>query len=105
MIERGPIQRRLLRVVDDNRYSDWEAALLANKRHRQLSLRERGFRRLLKRVFAAMPGRPVAAFLHSYILRLGFLDGMPGLDRAMARAFYYWQIGVKLRAHGRGPSR
>jgi glycosyltransferase involved in cell wall biosynthesis len=88
-----------------NRYSDWEAALLADKRHKHLSRRERGFRRLLKRIFAGLPGRPAAAFLHSYILRRGFLDGMPGLDRAMARAFYYWQIGVKLRAHRRGPSR
>ena len=88
-----------------NRYSDWEAALLADRRHGQLSRREQGFRRLLKQVFAGLPGRPAAAFLHSYILRRGFLDGMPGLDRAMARAFYYWQIGVKLRAHRRGPSR
>ena len=88
-----------------NRYSDWEAALLADRRHEHLSRRERGFRRLLKRVFAGLPGRPAVAFLHSYILRRGFLDGMPGLDRAMARAFYYWQIGVKLRAHRRGPSR
>jgi glycosyltransferase involved in cell wall biosynthesis len=87
-----------------NRYSDWEAALLADRRHEHLSRRERGFRRLLKRVFAGLPGRPAVAFLHSYILRRGFLDGMPGLDRAMARAFYYWQIGVKLRAHRRGPS-
>jgi hypothetical protein len=88
-----------------NRYSDWEAALLADRRHGQLSRREQGFRRLLKQVFAGLPGRPAAAFLHGYILRRGFLDGIPGLDRAMARAFYYWQIGVKLRAHRRGPSR
>src|SRR3954462_5936991 len=38
-----------------NRYSDWEAALLADKRHEQLSRRERGFRRLLKRIFAGLP--------------------------------------------------
>jgi hypothetical protein len=62
--------------------------LLADRRHDQLSRRERGFRRLLKRVFAGLPGRPAVAFLHSYILRRGFLDGMPGLDRAMARSFY-----------------
>lgn len=30
MIERGPVQRRLLRVVDDNRYSDWEAVYRDN---------------------------------------------------------------------------
>ena len=88
-----------------NRYSDWEAALLSDGRHGQLSHRERSGRRLLKEIFTRMPGRPLAAFLHSYLLRMGFLDGMPGFDRAVARAFYYWQIGVKLRVHKRGPSR
>lgn len=88
-----------------NRYSDWEAALLSDGRHGQLGHREGSYRRMLKEVFNRMPGRPLAAFLHSYLLRLGFLDGMPGFDRAVARAFYYWQIGVKLRVHKRGPSR
>ncbi|MGF7210287.1 glycosyltransferase involved in cell wall biosynthesis [Skermanella aerolata] len=88
-----------------NRYSDWEAALLADGRHEQLSRRETGMRRLLKAIFAKLPGRPIAAFLHSYLLRLGLLDGVPGFDRAVARAFYYWQIDVKLRVHRRGPSR
>jgi glycosyltransferase involved in cell wall biosynthesis len=88
-----------------NRYSDWEAALLFDGRIGQLSHRERGCRKFLKGVFIRMPGRPLAAFLHSYLLRMGFLDGMPGFDRAVARAFYYWQIGVKLRVHKRGPSR
>jgi glycosyltransferase involved in cell wall biosynthesis len=88
-----------------NRYSDWEAALLVDGRHRNLGRREQGLRRHLKRIFGSVPGRPLTAFLHSYLLRLGFLDGMPGLDRAMARGFYYWQIGVKVRTHRRGPSR
>jgi glycosyltransferase involved in cell wall biosynthesis len=88
-----------------NRYSDWEAALLVDGRHRNLGRREQGLRRHLKRIFGSVPGRPLTAFLHSYLLRLGFLDGMPGLDRALARGFYYWQIGVKVRTHRRGPSR
>ena len=87
-----------------NRYSDWETTLLVDGRHRHLTRREKGLRRFLKLIFANVPGRPLAAFLHSYLLRLGFLDGMPGLDRAMARGFYYWQIGVKARAHRRGLS-
>ena len=94
-----------LHVVTEDRYSDWEAALLFDGRIGQLSHRERGCRKFLKGVFIRMPGRPLAAFLHSYLLRMGFLDGMPGFDRAVARAFYYWQIGVKLRVHKRGPSR
>ena len=32
-----------------------------------------------------------------YFVKLGFLDGRAGLDFATARAFYYWQIGLKNR--------
>jgi glycosyltransferase involved in cell wall biosynthesis len=41
-----------------NRYSDWEAALLADGRHRHLSHREQGSRRLLKRILRACQGAP-----------------------------------------------
>jgi hypothetical protein len=36
-------------------------------------------------------------FVHCYFARLGFLDGKVGLDYAVARAMYYWQIGLKSR--------
>ncbi|HYD71422.1 glycosyltransferase family 2 protein [Azospirillum sp.] len=95
-----------------NRYSDWEAALRADGRMDALIARERGGRRRLKRVLAALPLRPLAVFLHGYVLRLGFLDGAAGFHHALARAFYHWQIDVKVRAlrvspppPGRGPAR
>jgi len=81
-----------------NRYSDWEAALRTDGRMDALIARERGGRRWLKRVLAGLPLRPLAVFLHSYVLRLGFLDGTAGFHHALARAFYHWQIGVKIRA-------
>ncbi|MBK1841642.1 glycosyltransferase family 2 protein [Azospirillum sp. YIM B02556] len=94
-----------------NRYSDWEAALRADGRMKRLIDAEPdgapGFlpglapvigRRVQKRLFQRMPGRPLWAFLHAYVLRLGILDGAAGFDHALARAFYYWQVGLKLRS-------
>lgn len=80
-----------------NRYSDWEAALAAAGRTEALRMGEGPRRRWLKRLFAALPVRPLMVFLHSYGLRLGILDGRAGFDYALARAFYYWQIGMKRR--------
>jgi Glycosyltransferases involved in cell wall biogenesis len=89
-----------------NRYSDWEAALRADGRMATLIDRESGFRRGLKRFLNRVPCRPLLVFLHGYVLRLGFLDGGPGLHHALARAFYYWQVGVKIRdAERRGTLR
>ncbi|ALG71701.1 glycosyl transferase [Azospirillum thiophilum] len=89
-----------------NRYSDWEAVLRADGRMERLIDGEpRGCgpvgRPVLKRLFQRLPGRPLWAFLHAYVLRLGLLDGAAGLDHALARAFYYWQVGLKMRAAAR----
>ena len=81
-----------------NRYSDWEAALRTDGRMALLAGRERGARRWLKRCFGLLPMRPLLVFLYGYLLRLGILDGAAGLHHALARAFYYWQIDVKMRA-------
>ncbi|MFD1625031.1 glycosyltransferase family 2 protein [Azospirillum griseum] len=81
-----------------NRYSDWEAALRADGRMDRLIDGERSGRRWLKRLFQRAPLRPWLAFLHAYLWRLGVLDGRAGLDHALFRAFYYWQIGVKARS-------
>ncbi|WP_114859118.1 glycosyltransferase family 2 protein [Azospirillum brasilense] len=78
------------------RYADWEAALRSDGRMRELIGLEIGARRWLKSGFNRLPARPLLAFLYGYVLRLGFLDGGPGLQHALARSFYYWQIGVKI---------
>jgi hypothetical protein len=45
------------------------------------------------------------SFVHGYIFRLGFLDGRDGFEYATARAFYYWQVGLKVRELDRKASR
>jgi glycosyltransferase involved in cell wall biosynthesis len=81
-----------------NRYSDWEAALRTDGRITALAAGEPARRRWLKRLFHRLPCRPLAVFIHDYILRLGLLDGRAGFHHALARAFYYWQIDVKTLA-------
>ena len=80
-----------------NRYSDWESTIRAKGLVRSSNESQFGVRSKLKPLFDAMPGKPFVAFAHSYLLKQGFRDGRAGLDFAAARAFYYWQIGLKSR--------
>lgn len=55
-------------------------------------------RRALKLwAYRYLPLRPLFVFLFLYLLKLGFLDGRPGLDSALLRAIYEYQIDLKLR--------
>lgn len=99
----GSLQARLLHDDRDpirswfdrhNRYSDWESYLHLDKRAKA----DIASKRTTKgRIFDSVPFKPLAFFLYSYVARLGFLDGRPGLDYALALSMYYWQIGVKTR--------
>jgi len=80
-----------------NRYSDWEAIVRLNGALPRKGEPQPAFRRALKIVFARLPLKGLAAFLHCYLLSLGFLDGRAGLHYALARGFYYWQVGIKTR--------
>lgn len=81
-------------IARHNRYSDWEAYLASNAEVAKeiRSLRSEGGRR-----FANTPLKPLAFFIYSYILRLGFLDGTAGFNYAIAHAFYFWMIDIKTR--------
>lgn len=46
-------------------------------------------RRVLKTMFHRSKVRPCIAFLYSYIIKLGFLDGRRGLNLSKHRFFYY----------------
>lgn len=50
------------------------------------------FREFIKRALRANPLRPEIMFVHSYIIKLGFLDGAPGFSFAYHRWRYYQMI-------------
>lgn len=80
-----------------NRYSDWEAVLRAKGALASGDEAQPRGRRGLKRAFAHLPFKGVVSFFYTYALRLGFLDGRAGFQFAVAKAFYYWQVDLKLR--------
>lgn len=51
-----------------------------------------GMRNLFKKIFYTLPLRGHFAFIHSYVLRGGFLDGAEGLVHAKSRYAYYRSI-------------
>jgi glycosyltransferase involved in cell wall biosynthesis len=78
-----------------NRYSDWEALVRAERRIRPSAESQTLTRRVAKRWFDRTPGKGLLAFIHSYVLRSGYRDGRAGFHYALARGFYYWQVGLK----------
>lgn len=72
-------------IQKHDEYSNWEARVLIeggqNERQIPPSLfgTQAQRRRWLKQKLFAVPGSPVVLFLYRYLLRLGFLDGVPGL--------------------------
>ena len=50
--------------------------------------RGKRFKRWLKKVYLRLPMRPLVRFVYAYVLRLGFLDGKPGLVFCTLLAFY-----------------
>lgn len=93
----GQLNNPLLHYIDDleawdrrhERYAAWEAGMNA----RCAWPRDPDPKRQkMKEIFRAAPCRGLIAFLHSYILKLGFLDGRSGLDFARSRGKYYNQI-------------
>lgn len=78
-------------VEKHNRYASWEAEMYDR------FLREpvpasigpgKRFKRQLKKLYLRLPMRPLVRFVYAYIVRLGFLDGMPGLVFCTLLAFY-----------------
>ncbi|PZO86553.1 MAG: glycosyltransferase family 2 protein [Micavibrio aeruginosavorus] len=76
-------------VERHERYAAWEAGMRLYKAYPAENAMGR---KILKRIFGSMPFRPVAAFLHSYILKGGFLDGKGGLHLSAARYKYYARV-------------
>jgi len=71
-------------IQKHDEYSNWEShVLLQTGGDKELPPSLAGTqaqrRRWLKRKLFTVPGSPVLLFLYRYVLRLGFLDGVPGL--------------------------
>jgi glycosyltransferase involved in cell wall biosynthesis len=71
-------------IQKHDEYSNWEARVLLQRGDDKelppsLLGSQAQRRRWLKRKLFAVPGSPVLLFLYRYVLRLGFLDGLPGL--------------------------
>jgi glycosyltransferase involved in cell wall biosynthesis len=71
-------------IQKHDEYSNWESHVLLQRGDDKelppsLAGTQAQRRRWLKRKLFALPGSPVLLFLYRYVLRLGFLDGLPGL--------------------------
>lgn len=90
----GQLKNTLLHDAFDNP-AGWTS------RHERYAAWERGMNqkaawpedtRLLKNIFIRLPCRPLAAFIHCYLFKLGFLDGRHGFRFAKTRFDYYRMI-------------
>lgn len=71
-------------IAKHNEYSDWEARVYfegggGGDVEPRLFGTQAERRRWLKKIFIRVPGFPLATFLYHYVLKMGFLDGRPGL--------------------------
>jgi glycosyltransferase involved in cell wall biosynthesis len=70
-------------IQKHDEYSNWEARVLTQGETSELPAKFFGTqaqrRRWVKKKLFAVPGSPVLLFFYRYFLRLGFLDGVPGL--------------------------
>jgi glycosyltransferase involved in cell wall biosynthesis len=79
-----------------NRYSDWEAVVRVGGGAADAGETQSRWRRMLKRLFARLPGKPCVVLAHALVLRAGWRDGWPGVQFAIAKATYQWQIDLKV---------
>lgn len=95
-------------VEKHNRYAVWEAAMYERFLREPIPSgigRGKRFKRMLKKLYLRLPMRPAVRFFYSYVARLGFLDGRPGLVFCALLAFYdflAWANVYEKRLDGRG---
>jgi glycosyltransferase involved in cell wall biosynthesis len=91
---------RYIRKHDE--YSNWEANVWTKGDRDGLRLEPRFFgnqaqrRRWCKKKFMGVPGSPLFLFLYKYVLRLGFLDGIPGLIYCAMQGIQLFQVKAKI---------
>lgn len=93
-----------------NRYATWEAHLYRKFRREPVGVGVVGFlradaprrKRILRRVWTRVPGRPLLQFLVWYVARRGFLDGRAGFVYSVLMSYHEFIIGERLRELDRG---
>src|SRR6266481_3596557 len=89
-------------ILKHNEYSNWEARVLQQPEGCPTEMTADLFgtqaqrRRWLKRNLYRLPGSPVLLFLYRYVLRLGFLDGVPGLIYCTFQAVQMFHSKAKI---------
>jgi glycosyltransferase involved in cell wall biosynthesis len=95
-------------IQKHDEYSNWEARvwLTGDVSTRELPPRFFGTqaqrRRWLRRKFFNIPGSPFLFFLYKYVVRLGFLDGIPGLIYCGMQGVQFFHIKAKIYELNRG---
>lgn len=85
-----------------NQYSNWEARVWAELGESNDQIEPALFgtqaqrRRWLRKQFFGLPGSPALFFLYKYFLRLGFLDGIPGLIYCALQGVQFFHIKAKI---------
>ncbi len=86
-----------------NRYSSMESQALLQEIRKPLEF-QKVFssdptirRKTLKQMAYRMPCRPFFVFIYLYLIRMGILDGKPGLTYCILRSIYEYMIDVKVK--------
>ena len=81
-------------------YSNWEAGVWVDRNPTELPpslfATQAQRRRWLRKKLFGLPGSPVLFFLYKYFLRLGFLDGRPGLIYCALQGIQFFHIKAKI---------
>ena len=86
-------------VIKHDRYATWEAEQFKRFLHEPVPTTigtGKRFKRHLKKIYLRLPCRPLVRFLYAYIVRLGILDGKPGLIFCILLAYYDFLCGAKV---------
>jgi hypothetical protein len=93
-------------IQKHNEYSNWEVRVWSGSDNARTQLQPKLFgfqaqrRRWLRKRFFRMPGSSVLLFLYRYVLRLGFLDGVPGLIYCGFQTIQFFHVKAKLYEAG-----
>jgi glycosyltransferase involved in cell wall biosynthesis len=89
-------------ILKHNEYSNWDARVWLEGETNSTDLPPSMFgsqaqrRRWLRRMFFGLPGSPLLFFIYKYVLRLGLLDGLPGLIYCGFQGVQFFHIKSKI---------